>query len=46
MPIVGTQKFPYNAKGKKAAKAAAKKTGKPMHEADGLKAYLQKKHGK
>ena len=28
MPTVGKKKFAYTAKGKKAAKAAAKKTGK------------------
>ena len=30
MPIVGGKKFAYTAKGKKAAKAAAKKTGKKV----------------
>ena len=30
MPIVGKKKFAYTAKGKKAAKAAAKKTGKKV----------------
>jgi hypothetical protein len=30
MPVVGMKKFPYTAKGKKAAKIAAKKTGKKM----------------
>jgi len=46
MPTVGKKKFPYDKAGKAAAKAEAKKTGKPMHEADGLKGYLEKKHGK
>ena len=30
MPKVGKKKFPYTAKGKKAAKTYAKKTGKKM----------------
>jgi len=30
MPKVGKKKFPYTAKGKAAAKAEAKKTGKKM----------------
>ena len=30
MPMVGGKKFPYTAKGKAAAKVAAKKSGKPM----------------
>ena len=30
MPRVGKKHYPYTAKGKKAAKAAAKKTGKKM----------------
>ena len=30
MPKVGGKHFPYSKKGKKAAKAAAKKTGKKM----------------
>ena len=30
MPTVGGKKFSYTAKGKKAAKAAAKKTGKKV----------------
>jgi len=30
MPKVGTKKFAYNKKGKKAAKAYAKKTGKKV----------------
>ena len=30
MPMVGGKKFPYTAKGKKMAKAAAKKSGKKM----------------
>jgi|TARA_R100000306_G_scaffold19445_1_gene23600 hypothetical protein len=30
MPKVGKKKFPYTAKGKKAAKAHAKKTGKKV----------------
>ena len=30
MPKVGTKKFPYTAKGKGAAKAAAKKSGKKV----------------
>tara|TARA_B110000091_G_scaffold86455_1_gene94914 strand:- start:215 stop:325 length:111 start_codon:yes stop_codon:yes gene_type:complete len=30
MPTVGKKKFAYTAKGKKAAKAAAKKTGKKV----------------
>tara|TARA_R110002074_G_scaffold274277_1_gene445802 strand:+ start:2229 stop:2372 length:144 start_codon:yes stop_codon:yes gene_type:complete len=30
MPNVGGKKFSYDAKGKAAAKAEAKKTGKPM----------------
>jgi hypothetical protein len=30
MPKVGTKKFPYTAKGKEAAKAAAKKSGKKV----------------
>jgi hypothetical protein len=30
MPTVGKKKFPYTASGKKAAKAYAKKSGKPM----------------
>jgi hypothetical protein len=32
MPKVGEKKFPYTAKGKKAAKKFAKKTGKKMKE--------------
>lgn len=30
MPMVGKKKFPYTKEGKKKAKAAAKKSGKPM----------------
>ena len=30
MPMVGGKEFPYTKKGKAAAKAAAKKSGKPM----------------
>jgi hypothetical protein len=30
MPMVGMKSFPYNTKGKKAAKEYAKKTGKAM----------------
>ena len=37
MPKVGTKKFPYTAKGKKAAKSYAKKTGKKIKKAK--KAY-------
>jgi hypothetical protein len=33
MPKVGMKEFPYTAKGMKAAKAEAKKTGKPMKKA-------------
>lgn len=33
MPNVGGKKFPYTKKGKAAAKAHAKKTGKPMKKA-------------
>jgi len=32
MPMVGGKKFPYTAKGKKMAKAAAKKSGKKMKD--------------
>jgi len=35
MPTVGKKKFPYTAKGKAAAKKAAKKTGKPMKKKKG-----------
>jgi hypothetical protein len=33
MPKVGKKEFPYTAKGMAMAKAAAKKTGKPMKKA-------------
>jgi hypothetical protein len=33
MPIVGGKKYSYTAKGKKAAKQAAKRTGKPIRMA-------------
>lgn len=35
MPMVGKQKFPYTAKGKAAAKKAAKKTGATMKKKNG-----------
>jgi hypothetical protein len=35
MPKVGTKKFAYTAKGKKAAKAEAKKTGKKVKKLKG-----------
>jgi hypothetical protein len=35
MPMVGKKEYPYTAKGKAAAKAEAKKTGKPMKKAKG-----------
>ena len=35
MPKVGKKKFSYTAKGKKAAKAYAKKTGKKMNKKKG-----------
>lgn len=35
MPMVGKQKFPYTAKGKAAAKKAAKKTGVTMKKKNG-----------
>ena len=35
MPKVGKKTFPYTAKGMKAAKAAARKAGKPMRKAKG-----------
>lgn len=35
MPMVGKQKFPYTAKGKAAAKKAAKKTGATMKKKRG-----------
>ena len=35
MPKVGKKTFPYTAKGKAAAQAAAKKTGKKMTKAKG-----------
>jgi hypothetical protein len=35
MPMVGKKKFSYSAKGKKAAKAYAKKTGKRMKKKRG-----------
>jgi len=37
MPKVGTKKFAYTAKGNKAAKAYAKKTGKKLKSAKKLK---------
>ena len=37
MPNVGGKKFSYDAKGKAAAKAEAKKTGKPMTKKDAAK---------
>lgn len=35
MPMVGGKEFPYTKKGKAAAKAAAKKSGKPMMKKKG-----------
>ena len=37
MPMVGNKSYPYTKKGKAAAKAAAKKTGKPMKMGKGGK---------
>tara|TARA_B100000214_G_C23953322_1_gene621539 strand:+ start:1380 stop:1511 length:132 start_codon:yes stop_codon:yes gene_type:complete len=35
MPTVGNKKYPYTKSGMKAAKKAAKKTGKPMKKKKG-----------
>lgn len=43
MPNVGKKKFGYGAAGKKAAKAYAMKTGKPMVMTKGKKSPMRKK---
>jgi hypothetical protein len=42
MPMVGKKKFPYTAKGEKAAKMEATKTGKPMKKAAVKKKTMKK----
>lgn len=48
MPMVGKKEFPYSKKGKAAAKAYAKKTGKTMrnHERSEGKAERMREYGK